>query len=480
MNIIEEGMGAVPYPILAAPVPPSKPLPIWRFLPMQRDNTLATYFAQAYEQDFIERKLLWTSRCIVNEPNAIKHILLDNAANYPKSVIMRRVLEAGLGRGLITSEGATWRRDRKIMARSFDHRSIAAYSPIIGEICEALLADWDSLPGGAEVDMADSMMYATLHIISRAMFSSGSDEIADVLNAAMQRFQSEARPSLFDFMGFPQWVPRLSSIQNRKVRRHFDNVHKIIERLHDERKRAGDQAEKDLLSRLIMHEGEEAGSSMSPQEVRDQMLTIFAAGHETTAQALTWTWYLLSQHPEVEARLHAELDAVLQGRAPRQEDIGNLPYTRMVIEESMRLYPSVHTITRQALKDDEVQGHRIPAGATIIISPWLLHRKPGLWENPGRFDPERFHPERAACRHRYAYIPFGGGPRICIGASFAMVEAMLIIASVAQRYRLRLKPGHPVEPQGLITVRPRHGMKMLLERRADGNRRNDHGSMEIR
>ncbi len=189
------------------------------------------------------------------------------------------------------------------------------------------------------------------------------------------------------------------------------------------------------------------------------------AGHETTAVALTWTWYLLSQHPAAEAKLHAELEQVLGGRTPRHEDLTKLPYTRMVIEEAMRLYPPAHTLSREAMAEDHVLGYRIPAHSTVLIVPWLLHRNPKLWDDPGCFEPERFAPERVAARPRFSYIPFGAGPRICIGAAFAMAEAMLILATIAQHYRLHLKPGHPVEPQGLITLRARHGMKMLLERR---------------
>jgi cytochrome P450 len=199
--------------------------------------------------------------------------------------------------------------------------------------------------------------------------------------------------------------------------------------------------------------------------VRNQVITIFMAGHETTALALTWTWYLLSQHPAAEAKLHAELDRVLDGRPPHHADLAALPFTRMVIDESMRLYPPAHTLSRTAMAEDVVLGRRIPKGSTILIVPWLLHRNPRLWDRPERFEPERFAPERAQSRHRFAYIPFGAGPRICIGAAFALAEACLILATLAQHYRLALKPGFPVEPQGLITLRPRHGMRMLLARR---------------
>ena len=215
------------------------------------------------------------------------------------------------------------------------------------------------------------------------------------------------------------------------------------------------------MARLVAARDAETGGGMTANEVRDEVVTIFMAGHETTAQALTWTWYLLSLHPSVEARLDEELRAVLNGRTPQYEDIAQLRYTRIVIEESMRLYPPAHTMAREPIAADEVLGQRIPAGAIVLIAPWLLHRKASLWHDPHRFDPDRFTTEPP----RFSYIPFGAGQRICIGAAFAMTEAILILTMIAQRYRLRLKPDHPIEPQGLITLRPRYGMPMTLERR---------------
>jgi cytochrome P450 len=199
--------------------------------------------------------------------------------------------------------------------------------------------------------------------------------------------------------------------------------------------------------------------------VRDHVITIFLAGHETTAMALTWTWFLLSQHPHVEAKLHAEIATVLGGRAPTHEDLGKLVYARMVIDESMRIYPPVHTIARQAIGEDILVGQRIPKGSTVMIAPWLLHRHVKLWDNPSVFDPERFSAERSSGRARFSYLPFGGGKRICIGAAFSLAEGTILLATLAQRFRLRLAPGHRVEPQGLITLRARYGMKMLLQPR---------------
>jgi cytochrome P450 len=464
MSAIEHSTGTAAPPVLAAPIPPQGPLPLRQFLRLLRDSSIATYRADAYSADILERHLFWRRTFFVNEPGAIKHVLLDNAANYAKTEITRRLLEPGLGRGLLTSEGETWRRHRRIMAPSFDHRSIVAYAPAMTEIAAELTERWDALPTGAEIDVAAAMMKATLHIISRTMFSSDSDEIVDVVERGVGHYQSSIRPGLVDLLELPKWLSRLTSWQ--RPERVFGEFDKTIDRLLAERGRGGEGQPKDLLARLLAARDEETGSGMTAEEIRNQVITIFMAGHETTALALTWTWYLLSQHPAAQAKLEAELAAVLGGRLPRYEDLATLCYTRMVLEESMRLYPPAHTLSRAAIGNDEVLGRRIPAGAQILIVPWLLHRNPKLWDRPGVFEPERFAPEQASSRHRFAYIPFGAGPRICIGAAFAMAEAMLLLATIAQRYRLRLKPGFPVEPQGLITLRARHGMQMMPERRA--------------
>jgi cytochrome P450 len=332
------------------------------------------------------------------------------------------------------------------------------------EVTEELLSRWDALPDLSEIEVAAAMPHTTLHIISRAMFSSDSDEIVDVVERGVAQYQTTVRPGLLDLLHVPLWLTRLLSPgQAAATLQEFDQS---VDRLISARSRQPDPGQKDLLARLIAARDSTTGGGMNAKEVRDQVVTIFMAGHETTAQALSWTWFLLSQHPATEAKLHDELAKVLGGRTPRHEDLADLRYTRMVLEESMRLYPPAHTLARQAIAPDELCGHYIPARAAVLIVPWLLHRKPSLWERPDCFEPERFSPEHTSARQRFAYIPFGAGPRICIGAAFAMEEAMLVLATIAQRYRLQLKPGHPVEPQGLITLRPRHGLRMIMERRA--------------
>jgi cytochrome P450 len=450
-------------PVLAAPSRPEGRMSLRQFLRVVRENILATYAPEDFDKDFIARRLLWRRTFVVNEPNGVRHVLLDNAQNYKKSELSRRILEPGLGRGLITTDGELWRRHRRIMAPAFDPRSVAGYAPVMTEVTEEMLAQWDALPERSEVDVAVAMMHTTLHIISRAMFSSDSDEIVDVVERGVSEYQTTVRPNLLDLLHFPEWLTEL--ISPRMADGILDEFDASVDRLLTERGRAPDAEPKDLLARLIAARDTETGGGMTAQEVRDQVVTIFMAGHETTAQALAWTWYLLSQHPAAEAKLHEELASVLEGRTPRHDDVANLPYARMVLEEAMRLYPPAHTLGRQPIAADEVSGHRIPAGSTVLIVPWMLHRKPSLWERPDRFEPERFSPERAAARPRFTYLPFGAGPRICIGAAFAMEEGILILATIAQRYRLRLKPGHPVEPQGLITIRPRYGLPMILERR---------------
>jgi cytochrome P450 len=430
-----------------------------------RDNASTAYAPEDFSADIIEQRILWSRIFVINQPEGIRHILLDNAANYRKSEVGRRVLEPALGRGLLTSEGDTWRRHRRIMAPAFDPRGIAGYATIMAEVTQTLLAEWDAFAEPREADVAAAMMHTTLHIISRAMFSSDSDEIVDVVEADVNLYQSKVRPTLADFLHLPRWLARL--IAPFPTSGIFDEFDIKVDKLLTERGRAPEAEPKDLLARLISARDSETGGGMTAKEARDQVVTIFMAGHETTAQALSWTFYLLSQHPDVEGKLHDELATVLAGRMPRHVDLAELRYTRMVIEESMRLFPPAHIIGRQPIGDDEVSGQRIPAGSTVLILPWLLHRKPALWGKPDCFDPERFAPERAALRPRYAYIPFGAGPRICIGAAFAMAEAMVILATIAQRYRLRVKPGFPVEPQGLITLRPRYGLRMSLDRRTD-------------
>jgi cytochrome P450 len=451
-------------PVLPAPMPRQRRLSFFEFVRALRNSAIDSFAQEAYELDILERKVFGRRLFVINDLAAIKHVLIDNAANYKKTEITRRILEPGLGKGLITSEGDTWRQHRRAMSPAFDHRSIAAYTPVMTRAAEELLAEWSQVPAGTGVEVQTAMMEVTLNIISRTMFSSDSDDIVTVMGRSAGRYQAEMRPNIMDMLGWPRWLASLPRV--RVAQRTLGEFDQIIDRLINERTRDPGNYPKDLLARLIAARDEQTGGGMSAQEVRDHVITIFLAGHETTAMAMTWTWFLLSQHPQEESKLHAELDSVLGGRVPTHEDLSRLTYTRMVVEESMRLYPPVHTMAREAIADDTLVNRHIPKRSTVMIAPWLLHRHVKHWDNPGRFDPERFSSKASASRPRFSYLPFGGGKRICIGAAFALTEATVLLATLAQRYSLRVVPGHKVEPQGLITLRARHGMKMLLTPRS--------------
>lgn len=455
-------------PIPPRPVPPERDLPFWKFLATARDNSLLVLPAAAYEQKLYKAKLLWFDIFILSDPAGIGHVMLDNFANYRKAEEDIRVLRPAIGEGLFTSEGETWRAHRRIMAPSFDMRSLAGYAPVMGAVAAEQAESWAALPAGAVTDVGIDMMRTTLQVISRTMFSTDSDSIVEIVREAFDHYVEDFPVGLLDL------VPFLRPWRDRRLQRYgagiFAKFDAAYERLAVER--SGAAGTNDLLSRLIAARDEESGSRMSAKDVRDQVVTIFLAGHETTALALTWCWFLLSQHPEVEARLHDEIDRVLGGRLPTQQDVQHLAYTRQVIEETMRLYPPVSSFpARQALGDDEVCGQPIRKGSFIGIHPWVVHRHRLLWDDPDRFDPDRFTPDRIAARPRFTYLPFGAGPRICIGAGFATIEAVMILATLAQRFRLRLAPGHVVGPQAILTLRPRYGMKMIVEERRAGSAR---------
>lgn len=449
---------------LAGPRPPKRPLPFFKYLRVSRDNFIAGLHESAFSEPIYERKFLWFRSFVINHPDGVKRVLLDNVANYVKADILRPILGPALGVGLVTSDGETWRGLRKLISPVFDPRSVEGYAPVITAATAEMLDRWWKLPNGTVVDVHRAMSALTLEIISRAVFAADSSEMIDIIERSSTEYQIKMT---FSFWSVVPFLNRLWASykvrQGRRIVRELDEaIYRLIAR------RLCDSSEKftaDLLGRLISARDSETGTGLTSQGVRDQVVTIMMAGHETTASALGWIWYLLSQHPSEEKKLHQELDQVLNGRAPTFEDIPNLPYTRMIIQEGMRLYPPVHTLSwRQAAADDYVCGKRIPKGSIVWVMPWVLHRNPTLWDNPERFDPSRFSPARSAGRSRFVYLPFSSGPRVCVGGTLAMTEAVLIVAAIAQSYRLRLIDGPP-EPQGLVTLRPRHGVRMSLKRR---------------
>jgi cytochrome P450 len=429
----------------------------------QRGEAFAAIPAKVYERP-VHR--VWTLRgpgFWLNDAAAIKHVLVDSVANYPKTVLERRFFASVFGDGLLSTEGETWRGHRRIMAPAFDPRSIASYAPTMAAVTERFGARWDALAHAAAVDMADEMTALTLEIIARTMFSTGSARFARLISDTVKAAQDAIDIGLPDLL--PIIGPARLRARDARMRAIFAELDGALDRLIDEREMSGELGS-DLLGRLLAAKDSESGVRLTAREVRDQVVTIFLAGHETTAAAMTWVWFLLARNPFAAERLYAELDAVLGGRTPTAEDLPRLAYARMVVEEAMRLYPPAPGVSdRQAIAADRVAGVRIPKGGLVFINSWVLHRNRALWPDPERFEPERFAPEQVKERPRYAYLPFGAGPRVCIGAALAVAEAVLILSVLAQRYKPALLSDAPIVLQQRVTLRPRGGLPMSLERR---------------
>lgn len=405
---------------------------------------------------------------LVSHPDLIEYILKDNNRNYTKGRGLEKAKPL-LGEGLLTSEGEFWRRQRRLAQPAFHRKKIAGFVSIMKQATGQLLTRWDERPDKTEpVNVAGEMMRLTLDVVSRTLFSTGlqpaeTESVADALPFIL-RETTRRLSSPFSLR------ERLPIQANRKFEEELSALNKIVFRIIDERRRivetgGQDDLPQDLLGMLMFAQDEETGEVMDDRQLRDEVMTIFLAGHETTANNLAWTFYLLSKNPDARLRLQEEVDQVLGGRSPELDDIQNLVYTRQILDESLRLFPPAWAIGRQAIKEDQVGGYRIPPGSGIVISSYIVHRHPEFWGNPEGFDPSRFEGQKVHERPHYAYIPFGGGPRLCIGNNFALQEGTLVLAMIAQRYELNLVPGHPVIPETAITLRPRYGIQMTLQPR---------------
>ena len=428
-------------------------------------NALASWPEAAFEEDLIRRRYLWTTLVVVNAPEGVRHVLVDNAENYRRSRVARRLFEPSCGpTSLAVSEGETWRRHRRVMAPAFHARRLPVLAPRVVAAAERMMAGW-AVRGAAEpVDIQREMDELAVDVTSRLVFSLEADDELAAFGAAIRRYLAEIRPGFGDYLGLPEW---LAPGRRRRARAIVGPADRLIYRLIEARR--GAPPADDLLGLLATQPGS-GEAALSDAEIRDEIVTLFAAGSETTANALSWVWHLLATHPAEEALLHRELEAVLGERPPRFDDIPRLKRTRLIVDETLRLYPPIHRIGREAIAADTVLGHRIPKGATVVISPWVLHRHHRRWAAPERFIPDRFSPDRAAARDRYTYLPFGAGPHVCIGATLAVTELVLLIAAIAQRYRFESIAGVAVEPVGRMTLRVADGLPMWLRRRAQGQR----------
>jgi cytochrome P450 len=393
---------------------------------------------------------------LLNHPDYVEDVLVTRHRNFAKGRAVQAT-RAILGNGLLTSEGNFHLRQRRLIQPIFHRQRIEGYGQAMVDHAARHAARWTA---GARLNAADEMMALTLGIVGKTLFGTDVASEAGAVGQAMHVL-TEAFTQINGPFGRLYRTFKLPPVRRANAAR--DQLLALMERIVAEHRAGGDRG--DLLSMLLAAQHEDDGRAMTDDQVRDEAMTLFLAGHETTATALTWTWYVLSQNPEAEARLHAELDAVLGGRPPTAQDLPRLPYARMVLAEAMRLYPPVWVIGRTVLNDFELGGYTIPAGASVITSQWVLHHDPRFYPEPLAFRPERWQPEAAAQRPKFAYFPFGGGPRVCIGEQFAWMEGILVLATLAQRWRLRLVPGHPVALRPTITLRARHGLQMTVEPR---------------
>jgi cytochrome P450 len=395
---------------------------------------------------------------LLSHPEYIRDVLVTRQRCFIKSRMLQRA-KILLGEGLLTSEGALHTRQRRLVQPAFHKQRLAGYAETMIALGERARSRWRS---GETLAIDQEMMRLTLAIVAKTLFNadieSEANEIGQALTDILSLFETVMMP-------FSELLERLRTPSVRRFERAKERLDRTIYRIIGERRASG-RDYGDLLSMLLMAQDDEARGGMSDQQVRDEALTLFLAGHETTANALTWTWFLLSQHPEAEAKFHAELDSALAGRLPAPGDFGRLPYTEMVFAESMRLYPPAWGIGRMVVCDYDLAGYELAPGAIVLLSPFVVHRDARWFSEPERFDPERWREEEKARRPKFSYFPFGGGARVCIGEHFAWLEGVLLLATIGQKWRFRLAPGHPVGHRALITLRTRHGMKMIAEARA--------------
>ena len=433
--------------------PHGRPLSMWQSLQAARRNVLEIIPAIAYVQPMLSGRM-GTRWHMVQDPVALKRIFLDNVAAYPKSEVMNRMLRPAVGNSLFTAQGAEWRWQRRAVAPVFAQRNIAALAPMMTATAERAASRLAATPGPHE--MVREMLSATFDVICEVALSGREHFDSEVYGAAITRyFQTVGKASLLDFLQVPSWVPRPGAVLGADSVR---TMHRMVADAIEARRAHVTEGAGDLLDRMLAAEDPETGRRMTPEELLHNMQFFIVAGHETTAIALGWALYLLAGTPEFQDRARTEAQAVLDGRPASAEDREAMPYIGQVLEEAMRLYPPVGFLARDAIEHDLLSGREIRPGDTVFLAIYALHRHEMWWDRPNEFDPDNFTPERAKDRHRFLYLPFGAGPRICVGANFAMMQAEIILATLLSRFRFKLTDMAPPVPTMSMTVRPEGGV----------------------
>jgi cytochrome P450 len=444
---------------------PKEPLPLFAMIATARRNFLAMFEDKCFEYQFFSTRLLNRRVFVCNSPDTVSQAFIAMHESFQrKTPQMRHALSPLLGDGLFISDGDLWKKRRRIVAPIVHASRMALFAPTMVEAASETAERWAALPNGTPIDALREMATLTAEIICRTIFGPrlGAEHATEIVGAFSAYQRQVGQVDLPSLIGLPDWVPRFQSPAVHRAAKRIDVVLNDIIRRCEERLASGEQS---MIQMLLEARDPETGDKLDREALRNEAAVIFMAGHETTANSLAWTWFLLSQSPEVEARLQAELAEVLGGRWPTIDDVPRLVYTRAVFEEVIRLYPPVPLLGRQAVNDESIRNRPIPTGSLVVVIPWLLHRHRQLWDRPDHFIPERFLPENAGSRQRYSYIPFSVGPRVCAGQAFGLTEAILCLATLAQRARLRLAPGAIVEPICRLTLRPGDTLPMLVEPR---------------
>ncbi len=450
-----------------APFPLQTPPGTLALLKGLRDNPVATWTRWHFELPIVHGQSVLGRVAVVSDPAVIRHVLVENSANYDKGGLQRRMLGGGLGTGLLLAEGAEWKAQRRALAPLFSPRHVEGFKRSMVEVADEMAERWSRLRDGRRIDVASEMARVTLRVLGRTVFSEAMNGPEDKFARVVSRYlDAVGKIDPLDILDMPSWVPRLASGQTKPLIRFFeDEVSGMLAKRRALLDADGAAAPRDLLTLLLEARDPETGLGLSDDDVKANLITFLIAGHETTSNALTWALFLLSEHPEAREAVEREVDALMPDGRVDPTRVDAFVQTRAALDEAMRLYPPAASISREAIGPDMLGDVRIKARTMVVVSPYVLHRHKLLWDAPDHFVPERFLPDRRGAVDRFAYLPFGAGPRICIAASFAVQEAVIILATAMRHVRLTLAPGHDVMPVQRVALRSRGGMPMMLRRR---------------
>lgn len=448
-----------PYPYRYQSAPP-----VWKLIGMAKKNFLAIWGVEDFRGRLRSRKVFTRELVVCNKPDVVREAFQANHETLQrKSPQMRHALEPLLGDGLFVSDTATWAKRRKVVAPIIHGSRVPGFAPIMVDTIMEKRAEWAAHKNGAEIDALAEMAHLTAEIICRTIFGRqlGRNYASEVVQGFSDYQKYIDQVDMISMFGLPEWLPRF---RGNAIRKSKERILSVLDEIIDSYQAQKEAGEASVIGGLLEARDED-GNPLSRDAIRNEAAVIFMAGHETTANTLAWTWYLLSQSPKVAKRLHKELNEVLGDRTPDFKDVANLPYTRAIIEESLRLYPPVPILAREAMADTVISGKPIPKGSLVMVVPWLMHRNPGLWEKPDAFWPERFLKKKTKKPNKYGYVPFSIGPRICAGLQFGLTEAILSLAILARDFDLRLVPGTDVQPVCRLTLRPGDKLPMTVHRR---------------